>query len=77
MSSLRPSLPVRLPKVKAEGAPDSPAKSKKPRAVKVASYTRAYKHSLAGLNWSKTEVVLDLFNAYTALAADLRAQQLK
>ena len=77
MSSQRPSLPVRLPKVKAEGAPDSPAKSKKPRAVKVASYTRAYKHSLAGLNWSKTEVVLDLFNAYTALAADLRAQQLK
>jgi putative transposase len=62
---------IKQPKKKA-----GPSLPKPPRLAKVPSYTRAYKHSLAGTNWGKVETVLDLFQAYISLAASLRAQQM-
>lgn len=61
-------------KVKPEAAPELASKAPKP--AKEPSYTRAYKHSLSATNWGKVESVLNLFQAYTRLAASLREQQL-
>ena len=51
--------------------------SKTKAPAKVPTYHRAYSHSLMGANWSKVEKVLALFGAYSALAVQLRGQQLQ